>query len=555
MFKHARPWLVQLGWLTCLSPLMVGVLPEVTWAASRIHVSYSFLERSISVSALETFAKEGRITGDLVPYARYLNPDQLENLRQGLQEQIDLEPVTVAQFLYTPIGEQLLHRVGQVIRSRSGHGSFFALRASLILAAADPEGFTALSVLRHYPADGVQVDFSAGLALLNEVRQLIDETNQAVADIRSSSESEVAPMTALGYSLQQRGSFTWEKVTLELQDNSPQRLNYTGRARTYPADIYLPNLPNSSPQPVVVISHGLNSNRSTFLYLAEYLASHGFVVAVPEHIGSNTQQILGLLSGQTSDVIQPTEFVDRPQDVTFLLDTLEARSQSDPTFANRLDLENVGVIGQSFGGYTALALAGAPLNFEQLQQDCTEQLETTLNLSLLLQCQALRLPLQNYDLKDDRVQAIIAINPIGSSLFGVESYAQVEVPVLMVAGSADTVSPALLEQIQPFAWLSSSNRYLMMIEGGTHFSALEPPDPSAEGLPSFPELIGPAPHLARGYMEFFSAAFLKAFVAQQPEFENLLTSSYAASLSELVLPLRLTQFGASAQAESAVIAP
>ncbi len=547
MLQHARTWMIRLGWLTCLSPLMVGVLPEAAWSASRIHVSYSFLERSISVSALETFAKEGRITGDLVPYARYLNQEQLDNLQQGLQEPIDVTPVTVAQFLYTPIGEQLLRRAGQVIRSRSGHGSFHALRASLILAAADPEGFTALSVLRHYPADGVQVDFSAGFALLNEVNQLITETNQAVADIRVSSEAEVVPMTTLGRSLQQRGPFSWETITLELRDNSPERLEYTGRARTYPADIYLPQMSTPRPRPVVVISHGLNSNRTTFLYLAEFLASHGFVVAVPEHIGSNTQQILGLLAGQTSDVIQSTEFVDRPQDVTFLLDTLEARSQSDPAFTNRLDLQNVGVIGQSFGG--------APLNFEQLQQDCAEQLETTLNLSLLLQCQALRLPTRNYTLKDERVQAIIAINPIGSSLFGAESYEQVQVPVMMVAGSADTVSPALLEQIQPFEWLSTSQRYLMMMEGGTHFSALEPPDPSAEGLPSFPELIGPAPHLARNYMEFFSTAFLKAFVAQQPEFQDLLTSNYAAALSELALPVRFTQSLILAEGETAVTAP
>ncbi len=46
-----------------------------------------------------------------------------------------------------------------------------------------------------------------------------------------------------------------------------------------------------------------------------------------------------------------------------------------------LNLEQVGVVGQSFGGYTALALAGTKINFEQLKADCPA-LENTLNVSL-----------------------------------------------------------------------------------------------------------------------------------------------------------------------------
>ncbi len=77
---------------------------------------------------------------------------------------------------------------------------------------------------------------------------------------------------------------------------------------------------------------------------------------------------------------EPNEFINRPLDVKFLLDELENRDKSDPSI--QLNLQQVGVIGQSFGGYTALALAGASLNKEQLQKDC-QKLNDSLNVSLL----------------------------------------------------------------------------------------------------------------------------------------------------------------------------
>ncbi len=47
----------------------------------------------------------------------------------------------------------------------------------------------------------------------------------------------------------------------------------------------------SPPFPLIVISHGIASDRSSFVYLAEHLASYGFAVAVLEHPGSNAERI------------------------------------------------------------------------------------------------------------------------------------------------------------------------------------------------------------------------------------------------------------------------
>jgi predicted dienelactone hydrolase len=115
-----------------------------------------------------------------------------------------------------------------------------------------------------------------------------------------------------------------------------------------------------SQSPVIVISHGLGSDRTSFEYLAQHLASYGFAVAVPEHPGSSAEQLRSLLAGRAKTVAEPNEFINRPLDIKYLLNQLARLDASNSSF--QLNLQQVGVIGQSFGGYTALALAVCSLN-------------------------------------------------------------------------------------------------------------------------------------------------------------------------------------------------
>jgi predicted dienelactone hydrolase len=510
-------------------------------AAEQIFLSFSFLERSISVRDLEIYAKGGPPSRALAPYLGYLKPEQQAQLRTSLLERLNLDAVAVAQFLYTPVGEALLHRIEQVVHTKSGQGSLFALRSALILATKDPEGLTALSALRHFPNDGVQVDVTAALNTLNQVQEAVKTTNDAIAAVIQQSQADPQADSLTGWSLAQTGLYQWQRITLNnLKDNSEKRLTYTGRVRDLSADLYLPTTPSEKPYPVLVISHGFNSDRSTYAYLAQHLASHGFVVVVPEHSGSNGKQIAELLQGRAQDVMDRTEFLDRPLDVTYLLDELEEKNQSDPQFKGRLNLKKVGIVGHSYGGYTALALAGAPLNFGQLRQDCNANLNNTLNLSLLLQCQALQLPPKTYDLTDSRIQAVIAISTIGNSLFGESSYRQIKVPVMMITGGADTIAPALPEQIQPFTWLTTPEKQLVLINNGTHFSTGNTSITSANVFRQFATLNGPNPALARYYAKALSTAFFSRYILDQTQFANFLTPSYAATLSRQPLTLHLT---------------
>ncbi|MBD2728343.1 alpha/beta hydrolase [Nostoc sp. FACHB-892] len=537
----------QTVWLKfALRIFSIGLLPTLTaypaLGAERIKFNYGILERSIPISSLETYARTGKVDDNLAAYRKYLDKKQLAQLRKVLLTRIPLNQVEVSQFLYTPIGERLLKNLGKVIQTESNLSGFYAIRAALILSAADKKDFTLLNVLSKFPASAISINLNQSLAIAESLQNLVNQTQNAIALINQQSQQEVNTVSPLNtiplMNLGQKGSFGFLKQTITLNDLL--------RQRRFPADIYLPIA--QTPRPIIVISHGLGSDRTSFAYLAEHLASYGFVVAVPEHPGSNSQQIQALLAGIANRVTNPRELINRPLDIKFLLDELTRLSKSNSTFRGRLNLEQVGVVGQSFGGYTALALAGAKINFEQLKADCPA-LENTLNVSLLLQCLAVNLPNAQYNLSDPRIKAAIAINPVNSSIFGKASLSQIKIPVMIVSGSSDTVAPALTEQIEPFTWLTTQNKYLALINGGTHFSTIAESPNAAVPVPT--QVIGSSPALARRYVKALSVPFFETYVAQQSSYLPYLSPDYVNTISQQPLPLSLIKSLTSEQLQEA----
>jgi predicted dienelactone hydrolase len=464
---------------------------------------------------------------------------QLAQLREGLQQKVDLSPVALSQFFYTPPGELLLNRVSRLIQTGSGQGSFYALRSALVLAASDPQGLTPLTILRQYPNPNVVVNVEEIVGLVEAANRFLKQGDAVARQIQAL--SKAPPLSSAQVStleqFKQPGSLKWEKIAITLQDATVKRFQYTAQTRQFVADVYLPI--TDSPQPLVIISHGLNSDRESYAYLAQHLASYGFAVAVPEHPGSSRQQLQSLLDGRGREVAAPLEFLDRPLDIQFLLDSLQSLAETDTRFQGKINFDAVGIIGQSFGGYTSLAVAGAPLSFSTLRQNCGRQLSTTLNISLALQCQALRLPPAQYQLTDARIKAAIAINPITSGVFGADSLAQIKGPIMIVAGGRDVVAPALPEQIQPFTQLKALQRYLVLIENSNHFSTIAPSPQAAEGLSQIKGLEGPSPELARSYVDVLSLVFMQAYLRGQQNNQVFLSPAGAEALSRSALPLSI----------------
>ena len=116
------------------------------------------------------------------------------------------------------------------------------------------------------------------------------------------------------------------------------------------------DIAEGGPFPVVLFSHGNTGFRFQSIFLTEYLASHGYVVVAPDH--SYNAGITQLESGTVVyNPLSTAFFQERYDDMPFLLDVMTELNTDDPDgrFTGKLDLENVGITGHSFGGATTLA--------------------------------------------------------------------------------------------------------------------------------------------------------------------------------------------------------
>ncbi|MEO1790933.1 MAG: alpha/beta hydrolase [Cyanobacteria bacterium J06629_19] len=528
-----------------LMPIAIPLLAAPAVAAERVTLTYGFVEISTTVDDLQSYADTGVPSRELNAYLRFLSAEQQDQFRQALQVRQDVDHVQISRFLYSALGENLTRVLGGIIQTQGRRDGARGLRGALVLAAAEPEGLSLLGVLDKFPTDNVRIDSQRAFQAIGALTRLIQNTERAIAAIQAQStprsilQSTVPALEALS----QPGPYTVSVRTITVADGE--------RSRDLITDLYLPV--NAPPAGIVVISHGLAGDRKGFDTVAEHLASHGYAIAALEHPGSNTARLYEVFRGVADEVADPTEFSDRPRDVSYLLDELTRLNAPGGTLAGQLDPERIGIIGHSFGGYTALALSGAQLDYDTLRTNCssTDFIYSGANPSIGLQCTALLAPHQfSADLEDDRIQAVIALNPVTSSLFGPQGFAQIDIPSLIVSGSVDPLAPALLEQIRPFTWLNKVDEtdsdteqpahYLALIEGGSHlYDPLEVE--GAERVAIASNLVNADPELAYSYLKALSLGFLRAELEQDPIYQTAFDDASIVQLGTQPLPLYIVR--------------
>lgn len=174
--------------------------------------------------------------------------------------------------------------------------------------------------------------------------------------------------------------------------------------------------------PLLMLSHGNTGTPLALHDLITSIASKGFVVVAVLHPGDNylDQSRLGTLSNLYGRPLQISAAI------TAALD--------EPMLSPFLNAEQVGVIGYSAGGETALILSGARPDLSRLKVYCIERPHDTDACKGHGELVADRKDLTAQ--ADPRVHALLLMAPL-SLMFGRHALATVHVPTLIYAGDND----------------------------------------------------------------------------------------------------------------------
>ncbi len=112
--------------------------------------------------------------------------------------------------------------------------------------------------------------------------------------------------------------------------------------------------------PLLVFSHGNGGLRHQNVFQCDHLASHGYIVASPDHTGNAGVTVLPDKVLPYDREGRPRSMTDRPRDVSFIIDQLLAEARKDGGWLEgTMDGETIGVLGHSFGGLTCCQAAEA----------------------------------------------------------------------------------------------------------------------------------------------------------------------------------------------------
>jgi predicted dienelactone hydrolase len=386
---------------------------------------------------------------DLEVWLNLLEPQSRRGVARLLQAPLLREQSFGSQLLDSWAGGQMLAEVGELLTTPEGRSTAPELQSTLRRLLRERREVTTLALLRSLPVSQVRLRLDSLLDLAEQWRRQIRQQSNALAALQT-------------LALPKRNARALLPAETQL---SPQRVELTvaHRSEPLPVDLWPGQGPEASRLPWLLVLPGLGGNADQLGWFAGALAQRGWSVAVPQHPGSDGRALRDALDGRTPPPGAAT-LATRLRDVAAVL---AARRDG------RLPLSGDGMVlvGHSLGGLTALLAAGVEPE-PGLARRCSQAIERLPigNPSRLLQCELVTTGLPQALPRPADLRGLVLFNGFGSLLWPDGATASLPVPVLMVGGSLDLVTPPLQEQLQLFLPAGDPRSRLVLVEGGSHFS-------------------------------------------------------------------------------------
>ncbi|MBI5172875.1 MAG: hypothetical protein HY986_08300 [Candidatus Melainabacteria bacterium] len=250
----------------------------------------------------------------------------------------------------------------------------------------------------------------------------------------------------------------WSAYSNIFEIRAVKKLTYEDKVRQKTIEMRLTSPIAPGSYPVIIFSHGAGGSKDAYTQLTEFLAARGYICLQPTHDDSLSKLRLKKRTASFMDALATTNdqryWINRARDIEVTLDGLDTIAASLPKGVE-MNKEAIGMGGHSFGAFTTLILAGAPVN---IPQGIVAGYGGLTNFG------------------DKRIKAFLVLSGQGTGKVGLcfpdkESYSSIKAPMLLMTGSRDKGQRGQPPKwrMEPFTY-SSGNKYLVYIDGANHMT-------------------------------------------------------------------------------------
>ena len=445
-----------------LAVLLLALLPPPPLrAAELLQIQLDGLELPLDVRELEAWSRDpARPQGDLGTWLDLLDARRRQALLRLLRAPLVRDRSMAQQFLESWAGQRLLASAGGLLSTELGNAGP-QLYSALNRLLRQQQAVTTLDLLRALPTRTITLNLDGVLELASQWQQQLQAQRQALQALHRLPLPLGTPLLPLTDGLQ----LVHGKGQGPGPDgHPPQHLELAVAHRREPLQLqlWLSAQPHAA-APWLLLSPGLGGSSAQLEWLAASLRDRGWSVLLLEHPGSDEPAMRAWLEGRRQPPAAET-LGDRLRDLRAVVAAVQSGALP------RLGASVV-LVGHSLGAVTSLMAAG--LRPEPgLQRRCDRALDDLplSNLSRLLQCQLPYVALPPPEPLAQPVAGGVSLNGFGSLLWPQRGLAPLPVPVLLMGGSLDLITPPLSEQLRLFLHPGHPRSRLVLLEGGSHFS-------------------------------------------------------------------------------------
>ena len=421
-------------------------------SAEKINLQFEEMTIPIEIDQLSKLVTYKDDSTELIAWFKENGFQKIFELSKYLEFPVFKEEGFTKQILRSWIGRKVLTEMSNTIivpNDKEGVGVFNTIES---LLETNSE-ISTLDILKALPNEEITLDIDNLILIISSWKNKLADQQNLVSQLNELKEIDK--------------TFSFNFRDFSKRDIKPltMQLKVSHRDKPLSVEAWI-SKDKGFNKDLIIFMPGLGGEISNFRWLGSKLSEMGWPIVYIDHEGSNSNSLKAFMEGDAALPGGADFYLYRIKDLKAVINAHENGLFNE-------DNDSYILMGHSLGSLISFLYEGNPPK-EGFDSRCDKALEdfALTNLSKLLQCQLSEITLPKLK-RSKRLKALVGFNSFGSLIWPESKSSGINVPVLLIGGTFDLITPILGEQFKLFSSTSGNilNRFLV-VEGASHFSPI-----------------------------------------------------------------------------------